>query len=161
MNIPEMNRPPKIPSAKYRHTNIVARDWRQLAKFYEEVFGCEPLEPDRDFGGDWLDELTGLKKAWIRGRHLRLPGCGRDGPTLEIFEYDHQGEKPRPAANHPGFTHIAFEVDDVESALEAVRKAGGGTLGDTVTIEVAGAGKITLVYATDPEGNLVELQNWH
>lgn len=156
-----MPRLKKIISAKFRHTNIVARDWRRLAKFYEEVFGCEPLEPERDFGGGWLDSLTGLKKAWIRGQHLRLPGCGPDGPTLEIFEYDQQAEKLPAVANRPGFTHIAFEVDEVEAALAAVRERGGGVLGETVTIDVAGAGKISLVYATDPEGNIVELQRWH
>ena len=27
---------------KYVHTNIVARDWRRLAVFYQDVFGCTP-----------------------------------------------------------------------------------------------------------------------
>jgi len=108
-----------------------------------------------------LDDLTGLEQAWIRGRHLRLPGGGSDGPTLEIFQYEAQPGVPAAAANQPGFAHIAFEVDDVEAALDAVEAAGGGALGETVTIEVKEAGKITLVYATDPEGNLVELQSWH
>lgn len=152
---------PAIPSARYRHTNLVARDWRCLAEFYESVFGCEPLEPDRDFGGAWLDRLTGLEHAWIRGRHLRLPGGGSEGPTIEIFQYDEPLDSPVPAANQPGFAHIAFEVDDVEAALNAVKRAGGGVLGEIVTITVADAGEITLVYATDPEGNLVELQTWH
>ena len=26
---------------KYVHTNIISRDWRRLAQFYEDVFGCE------------------------------------------------------------------------------------------------------------------------
>ena len=29
-----------IPDAKYAHTNLIARDWRALARFYEETFGC-------------------------------------------------------------------------------------------------------------------------
>ena len=156
-----MPAPPAIPSARYRHTNLVARDWRRLVTFYEEVFGCEPIGPERDFGGGWLDDLTGLTGAWIRGQHLRLPGTGPDGATLEIFQYNEMIASVPPEANQTGFTHIAFEVDDVESALEAVRKAGGGVLGETVTVDVPGAGRITLVYATDPEGNIVELQTWH
>ena len=108
-----------------------------------------------------MDELTGLEEAWIQGRHLRLPGGGPEGPTLEIFQYREQPELSAAAANRPGFAHIAFEVDDVEAALEAVHAAGGGALGKTITAEVTGAGSITLVYATDPEGNLVELQSWH
>ena len=33
--------------AKYKHTNIVARDWQKLAEFYEDVFGCARLLPER------------------------------------------------------------------------------------------------------------------
>jgi len=33
-------------------------------------------------------------------------------------------------------------------------------VGDLVTAEIAGAGNITFVYMTDPEGNIIELQNW-
>jgi predicted enzyme related to lactoylglutathione lyase len=92
--------------------------------------------------------------------HLRLPGYGSEGPTLEIFQYNHQEERPKTAANRPGFAHVAFAVDDVEDAREAVLAAGGGTLGKLVSVEIAGAGKITLVYMTDPEGNIIELQKW-
>ena len=42
----------------------------------------------RDLSGEWLDRATGLKNAHIKGIHLRLPGYGEGGPTLEIFQYD-------------------------------------------------------------------------
>ena len=35
------------------------------------------------------------------------------------------------------------------------------TYGDLVTIDIASAGRLTLIYMTDPEGNVVELQKWH
>ena len=38
--------------------------------------------------------------------------------------------------------------------------AGGGAVGEIATAEVNGAGLIRLVYARDPEGNIVELQKW-
>jgi predicted enzyme related to lactoylglutathione lyase len=31
--------------ARYAHTNLIARDWRRLARFYAEAFGCELLAP--------------------------------------------------------------------------------------------------------------------
>jgi predicted enzyme related to lactoylglutathione lyase len=46
------------------------------------------------------------------------------------------------------------------AALRAVKRAGGGGDGDIVSLVVAGAGIVTLVYATDPQGNIIELQNW-
>jgi len=144
----------------FAHVDIVARDWKRLAAFYEEVFGCLRLPPERHLAGDWLDAATGLQGAAITGAHLRLPGRGEDGPTLEIFEYAEEAERPPTATNRPGYGHIAFSVNDVQTALDAVIAAGGGTVGGVVTTDVAGAGPITFVYATDPEGNIIELQRW-
>jgi len=146
--------------ARYRHTNIVAEDWRKLADFYEQVLGCRPVPPERASSAEWVGRCTGVPGAGIRGIHLRLPGCGEDGPTLEIFEYNKAEERPATAINRPGFAHIAFEVDDVEAARDEVLAAGGGCVGDLVTVEITDAGMITFVYMTDPEGNIIELQKW-
>ena len=146
--------------AKFTHTNLVAKNWRRLARFYKEVFGCIPVPPERDLAGQWLDEATGLSGAHIRGIHLKLPGHGDTGPTLEIFEYDVEKDPLETAANRPGFGHVAFAVPDVNAAREAVLAAGGGKVGQVVSVEVTGAGTITFAYLTDPEGNIIEVQHW-
>ena len=38
--------------------------------------------------------------------------------------------------------------------------AGGGRIGDVITTQTADGRRVTWVYATDPDGNLVELQAW-
>jgi catechol 2,3-dioxygenase-like lactoylglutathione lyase family enzyme len=146
--------------ARFVHTNIVARDWQKLAAFYEHVLGCVPVPPERELSGQWLEDATAVPAAEIRGVHLRLPGYGSDGPTLEIFEYNYQREPLKLAINRPGLAHIAFAVDDVIAARDAVIAAGGGTVGQIVSVDIPGAGEITFVYATDPEGNILELQHW-
>ena len=146
--------------AKFVHTNIVAQDWRKLAGFYERVLGCRPVFPERNLSGQWLEDGTGVAGVEIKGMHLRLPGFGEQGPTLEIFQYNHQQERPATAINRPGFGHIAFAVDDVAAARDAMLAAGGGVVGEVVSVDVPGAGTVTFVYATDPEGNVVELQHW-
>lgn len=147
--------------AKYRHTNIVAQDWRKLAEFYEQVLGCVPVPPARDVAGEWVERCTGVPGAEVRGIHLRLPGYGDDGPTLEIFQYKKAEDRLETAINRPGLAHLAFEVDDVEAASDAVIAAGGGRVGELVTTDIPGTGTITFVYLTDPEGNIIELQKWH
>ena len=145
---------------KYVHTNLVARYWKRLGDFYVRVFGCALVPPERDLSGQWLDDATGIAQAHLRGAHLRLPGYGDAGPTLEIFQYD---DEPPPAAiatNHPGFRHIAFAVDDVDAARDAVIAAGGRAVGKIVSVDVAGAGTIRFAYVADPEGNIIELQHW-
>jgi len=146
--------------ARFVHTNLIARDWRRLAAFYEQVFGCRPVPPERHLAGAWLTAATGIPSAEIHGVHLRLPGHGDGGPTLEIFQYNNPADGGPAPLNRPGFAHLAFAVADVETALAAVRAAGGGAVGEVVSVDVPGAGRVTLVYATDPEGNVVELQHW-
>jgi len=146
--------------AKYKHTNIIARDWRLLTRFYQDVFGCIPVPPERDLSGEWLDRGTGVKDARFAGAHLRLPGHGDNGPTLEIYQYSHNEPRSSTAANREGIMHLAFEVDDVERALDEVLKNGGGKVGDIASSEVEGVGLLTFVYCADPEENIIELQAW-
>jgi predicted enzyme related to lactoylglutathione lyase len=148
-------------SARYVHTNLMARDWRRLVRFYTEVFGCTPRPPERDLSGDWIDRAAALQGARLRGMHLVLPGFGADGPTLEIFSYDEMIAGPLPVANEPGYGHLAFAVEDVELAWQAVLAAGGGTVGEIATTTVPGVGVLRVVYARDPEGNIIELQRWN
>ncbi|MBU2621758.1 MAG: VOC family protein [Proteobacteria bacterium] len=146
--------------AKYKHTNIIAKDWKKIAKFYEDVFDCVRVPPERHLSGLWLEKGTGVKEARFSGVHLALPGCEGQSPTLEIYQYSRNEDKPAPAANREGFGHIAFEVEDVATALDIVQRHGGGAVGEVVSKEVVGVGVLTFVYATDPEGNIVELQSW-
>lgn len=143
---------------KFVHTNLIARDWKKLAEFYIKAFGCKRKPPERDLKGDWLDKATSLKGAHIRAIHLVLPGYGANGPTLEIFEYSKQKQGACPAVSRPGFGHIAFAVRDVAKALQKVERCGGGRVGQRVSAEVEGVGRIDFVYARDPEGNVIELQ---
>ena len=146
--------------AKYVHTNLIAKDWQALAKFYQRVFGCVPVPPERDFKGEDLEAGTGIPGAVLRGIHLRLPGYDDDGPTLEIFNYNLLEERPKTAVNRPGFGHIAFSVDDVTAARDGVLAAGGHPVGEIVTLHVAMGANVTWCYVTDPEGNMIELQSW-
>jgi catechol 2,3-dioxygenase-like lactoylglutathione lyase family enzyme len=146
--------------AKFAHTNLIARDWHALAAFYERVFGCTPVPPERDLSGPWVEAATGVPGARIRGVHLRLPGHGDGGPTLEIFQYDPPGLAGTPVVHRAGFGHLAFVVDDVAAARAEVLAAGGREYGELVSVPVAGAGVVTFVYVTDPEGNILELQSW-
>ena len=146
--------------AKYVHTNLVAKNWKQLSSFYQNIFGCIPVPPSRDLSGDWIDKATDLKNVHITGEHLLLPGYGDAGPTLEIFSYEDMPERLEFAPNTPGFGHIAFSVEDVTATVEAIFKLGGSAIGKLTVREIPGAGTITFQYLADPEGNIIEIQKW-
>ena len=146
--------------AKYVHTNLIAQDWQALARFYQDLFGCIPVPPERDYQSETLDAGTGLSGAHLRGLHLRLPGYDEQGPTLEILNYARLEPREKIAVNRPGFAHIAFAVEDVPAAQKAVLQAGGKAVGEIVTLQIATGARVTWCYVTDPEGNIVELQAW-
>lgn len=146
-------------NAKFKHVNIIAADWDALARFYEAVFGCVRVPPESRISDPWLARGTGVPGASLRGMKLTLPGCGADGPLLEIFQFSEEEEKPPPRANRRGFGHLAFEVEDVADTLARIAARGGSALGE-VTVHEDGRGTFTFVFAADPEGNVLELTNW-
>lgn len=146
--------------ARFGHVNVIATDWRRLADFYGRVFGCELVPPERDYRGSDLERGTAVPGATLRGVHMRLPGHGDTGPTLEIYTYGENVAGGARAANRTGWGHIAFVVDDVNAAREAVRENGGADVGEIVTLQAADGRRVTWCYVSDPEGNLVELQSW-
>lgn len=144
---------------RYVHTNIIAKDSQKLIAFYKEVFQCKSIGETRDLRGEWLDDLTGVPNAHIVGEHLCLPGYEKDHPTLEIFSYDSM-ENSTAAINKCGIAHLAFEVDDVEKTLQLLLQNGGKQIGKVVRTVYEDGRKAVFVYATDCEGNIVELQSW-
>ena len=149
-----------VEGVRYAHTNLIARDWENLARFYETHFGCIRVPPERDYSGPELEAGTGVPGATVRGVHLRLPGYGEGGPTLEIFSYSRLAEGPTPAVNRLGFGHIAFQVESVADTRREVLTAGGNAVGEVVTLTTVAGARVTWCYVTDPEGNVIELQSW-
>jgi peptide deformylase len=147
---------PTKPAIRYKHTNLIASDWQALSGFYRRALGLTPTGQTRDLSGEWIDRLTGMPGERIRGEHLKLPGTDE---TLEMFSYNHVLPEER-ALNRAGFSHIAFEVEDVPTALQKFIAEGGAQIGEVVTAEYPGGVTGAFVYAADPEGNLIELQSW-
>jgi len=149
-----------IGNVRYVHTNLIARNWQPLANFYESLFGCVRVPPERKYAGPALEAGTGIPDSAICGVHLRLPGYGPEGPTLEIYSYSRFSDAIIPAVNRPGLAHLAFEVASVEDARRQVLAAGGNPVGEIVILTRADGKKVTWCYVTDPEGNIIELQAW-
>jgi catechol 2,3-dioxygenase-like lactoylglutathione lyase family enzyme len=150
----------RIEGARFGHVNVTSGDWRRLATFYTDIFGCEPVPPERNYRGPDLEAATRIPGAYLTGAHLRLPGHGPAGPTLEIYQYEEVEASTEARVDRAGWGHIAFQVPDVEAAQLEVLAAGGGRFGEVVTLTTSDGRRVTWCYATDPYGNIVELQAW-
>lgn len=146
---------------RYAHTNLIANNWKKLVAFYEVVFECIPIPPYRDLSGKWLDKATGIEDSQISGIHLRLPGFSDNAPTLEIFKYGDMPERPQINTNTPGFSHIAFAVDNVRDIANKVIEHGGSVVGDLTEKHIKNVGDLIFQYVADPEGNIIEIQSWN
>jgi catechol 2,3-dioxygenase-like lactoylglutathione lyase family enzyme len=149
-----------IEGARFGHVNVTSTDWRRLAAFYTDLFGCELVPPEREYRSADLEAATRVPGAHLTGAHLRLPGHGPGGPTLEIYQYDTVEAGREARVDRAGWGHIAFQVPDVPLALERVKEAGGASFGAVVTLTTTDGRHVTWCYASDPDGNLIELQAW-
>jgi len=86
-----------------------------------------------------------------RGRAMHLRGANA---YLELFRFD-EPQMTRPATEPwaRGFTHLGFEVDDLETTHARMTAAGVPFLS---TPQDPADGSLT-VYGRDPEDNLFEL----
>ena len=109
-----------ISGARYVHTNLVARDWRRLARFYQDVFGCVPVPPERNLSGAEMEAGTGVPGARLRGMHLRLPGRRTQRTDARDLRVLRTCSGCASRGNRPGFAHIAFAVDSVADARDQV-----------------------------------------
>lgn len=119
-----------------------------------------PVPPERDYRGADLERGTAVPDAALKGVHLRLPGHGPDGPTLEVYTFASTDGLAERTIDRPGWGHVAFAVDDVDSARVRVLESGGSAIGEVVTLTTADGRRVTWCYVADPEGNAVELQSW-
>ena len=140
---------------KFSHVNMIARDTDKLADFYKMVFDCDDLYPRKDLSGEHMSKCNGVPNAEIYAAWLSLPGV--DGTFLEIFQYKNIHDRPTPLVNQPGYGHISFEVEDIHATYDSVIKAGGASLGEVRNFGTTEAPSF-YVYARDPEGNVVELE---
>ena len=80
------------------------------------------------------------------------------GHSIELIEYKAPAQRGRVDARpcDAGFAHIAFDVDDVDAVLEAVRPHGVVPISPPVAIDQGPNKGRRVVYTRDPDGITIE-----
>jgi hypothetical protein len=93
-------------------------------------------------------------------RKLSFLRCG-NGPNFEVIEYSAPDQRLTPPRNSDiGSVHLAFYVDDIDTAISYLRERGVPMLGEP-TVRVGGPnGGQTWIYFMAPWGMYFELVSY-
>lgn len=135
---------------RLENVGIAVRDIEAAVAFFTDL-GLTVLGTDT-VSGEWADTAVGLDGNHVKIAMLQTPdGHGR----LELFEYLHpdaiETEPTRP--NDIGMHRVAFQVDDIDAALEIAARHGCHPLRGVATYEDL----YRLTYLRGPSGILVML----
>jgi catechol 2,3-dioxygenase-like lactoylglutathione lyase family enzyme len=136
------------------HTSFTVSDLDRTTAFFTEGLGFELLsKAPRD--PKIIEQVTGVPGADIIVAYVQGPGH-----RLELIQYvgPDSGERGqvRPRPCDVGFSHVAYDVDDVDAAIAASEPHGVIPLGDPVAIDQGPNKGGRVVYLRDPDGICIE-----
>lgn len=136
---------------RFDHVGITVADLDTVKAFFVAL-GME-AENRMFVEGEFLDTVIGIpdSRTEIVMLHTR-----DGGTTLELSSFvrpDHLPGSPAAPANELGLRNVAFEVDDLQAAVDRVAEDGYGLVGGIGEYE----GAWRMAYVRGPEGIIVSL----
>jgi catechol 2,3-dioxygenase-like lactoylglutathione lyase family enzyme len=137
---------------RFDHVGITVADLDTVTAFFVSL-GLE-VEGSRMFiEGEFLDTVIGIPDSRTEIVMLRAPD---DGTRLELSSFvrpDHATGSPNAMANELGLRNVAFEVGDLQAAVDLVAADGYGLVGSIGQYEDIWR----MAYVRGPEGIIVSL----
>lgn len=139
------------------HIGFTVPDLEEAHRFLVDVIGCEyvytlgPFERE----DDWMSEHMNVHPRSVM-RELRFYRC-EFGPNLEVFQWEPaDGQRDQPRNSDLGGHHLAFYVEDLDTAVAYLRSQGVRVLGEPTASRNASEGQ-RWVYFLSPWGMQLEL----
>ena len=133
-----------------RHTGIVVVDLKTSLHFYHDLLGFRIVKQMKE-SGDYIDNILSLKNVTITTVKMAAP----DGQMVELLHYySHPRKQKLREICDIGITHIAFMVEDLNSAYELLK--GEGILFNSPP-QFSPDGYAKVAFCRAPEGTLIEL----
>ena len=158
------------------HIGFTVPNLQQAVDFFVNVIGCEPFYELGPFSAadNWMNEHLNVRHDAVMKR-LKFLRC-KSGSNFEIFEYQSSDQNSQqPKNSDVGGHHIAYYVDDMDSAVSYLKSKGIQVLGDPTYYKNASAGQrwvyflstwgMQLELVSYPEGKAYEKETdrrlWH
>ena len=144
-----------MPVKLCHHHGFTVSSADRSVTFYRDVIGLELVRISDRSNLPSYDHMLGYKDVKLRIAVLRHP---KNEFILELVEYINPPCQPRPLENKfLGASHLAFEVEDVDKAFEAHKKAGLPVINPPTDIVRDGKKVARGMYALDPDGISIEM----
>ena len=136
---------------RFDHVGITVADLDAVTEF----FVCLGLEVEgRMFvEGEFLDTVIGIPDSRAEIVMLRPPDGGTRLELSSFVRPDHEPGSPAAMANELGLRNVAFEVDDLQAAVDRLATDGYGLVGGIGQYEHIWR----MAYVRGPEGIIVSL----
>ena len=135
---------------RYRHVGLVVENMDRILEFYVGILGqeivCDLIEE-----GDYWAALTGVPESSSRVVKTKVP----DGSVIEIVEFlEPKAIIPSSMAYHlKGFNHLAYNVKEIDSQYEYLKKNGVKFISEVLTSPYD---PVKTFFFKDPEENLLQ-----
>ncbi|WP_445399070.1 VOC family protein [Streptomyces sp. LE64] len=139
------------------HIGFTVPDLEEADAFLVDVLGCQRIYQLGPFvrDDDWMREQLDVHPRSVM-RKLYFYRCGF-GPNFEVFQWEPaDGQREQPRNSDLGGHHLAFYVDDLDTAVDYLRARGVRVLGEPVASSNASEGQ-RWVYFLSPWGMQFEL----
>jgi len=132
------------------HTAVSVKDFDAALTFYIDILGFECMGEIRDRGEPGFAKATGVPDGRAHWAMLH-----RSNYHIELFQWlTPQGELAANRQCDLGYTHVAFQVNDVDAAYERVIAAGFETTNPPLTLR---GGVARVIYIRAPEDQITEM----
>jgi catechol 2,3-dioxygenase-like lactoylglutathione lyase family enzyme len=136
---------------RFDHVGITVADLDAVTAFFVAL-GLE-VEGRMFIEGEFVDTVIGIPNSRSEILMLKPPDGGTRLELSSFVRPEHLPGSPAAPANELGLRNVAFEVTDLQAAVDRVAKDGFGLVGGIGEYE----GVWKMAYVRGPEGIIVSL----
>ena len=136
---------------RFDHVGITVADLDRATAFFVRL-GLE-VEGRMLMEGEFVDTVIGIPESRSEIVMLRPPDGGAGLELSSFVRPDHQPGSPAAMSNELGLRNVAFEVEDLQAAVDQLAADGYGLVGGIGQYEDIWR----MAYVRGPEGIIVSL----